>query len=151
MDENSFGGFVPFPLSSLLGNLQSLQQRAEEAPARVRVAIACLRDFTHKTASVVAGNSISLEEFAGQVLGQGEKEVQASACKMLADYFSGTLKPTEQEKLERVPLGSKDSPGMVLRCFVCDHRCSQERAIHYHPFEDCVVCKGRGNILCFPA
>ncbi len=110
-------------------------------PARVRFALELLQHLTHKTTSRAAANDISIEILPGQVLTREESLAQTNACRLLSDYFTGNLGPSEWEQRTEESDPPTRRPGMIVRCFVCAPN---------PPQATCVLCKGSGELLVFP-
>lgn len=122
-------------------------QREIEVPARVRVALVFLDQMTHKARPLVASNDLSIEWRDGQDLTTGEKHAQSAACNLLADYFSGKLRLTNEEKKKVKKREKRDYPqdtaGVFIRCVACQS--DPTRPIR----ENCALCHGTGELLVF--
>lgn len=132
--------FFSIPLPS--GNwLQPTQQTKEpvEPPARIRIALSLLREFTAKQSPVVAVNDMTVDWRDGQQLTCQERNVQNAACEVLEDYMRGRLKKSSFER--EGPGLPTNKKGFVLNCPSC------------HPKgwnnPDCPICRGAGEVLAF--
>jgi hypothetical protein len=130
--------FAMMPLPMLFGGAQQPQHHNEEAPARVRVGLAFLRDLTMKTMTRGMANDVGFDVIEGQKLEVEEREAQSAACKMLTSYFQGKLKPTDEERACMQPMGV----GQTNQCFHC-------LASGGVTCPNCRVCNGSGQVIIY--
>lgn len=145
----------PSPFVVMPWQMQGQQQQlnrpmlGNETPARVRAAMEFLNQLTFKTMLRPAAgpSTLNVEVVAGQPLGKEEVLAQCAACRMLADYFGGKLRPdrweryflqtSEAEAESRMP----DGKGQYLQCPACPANA---------PRHNCIICSGTGGILAYP-
>src|SRR3990167_3444913 len=131
--------FLPI-LASNWQQPQQAQKESREPPARVCVALALLRDFTHKQQPLAAVNEHVADWRDGQLLDTSEKLARDAACHLLADYFRGKLQKTTFEKDPDHDF-PKNKKGFILNCPVCFPKGWNNPA--------CPICKGAGEIVAF--
>jgi hypothetical protein len=117
----------------------------EVAPARVRVALEFFTRCTHKTMTraAAAPQALAVEIIPGQQLTAPEEQALGAACDLLYDYFRGTEKASESERidLQRRRYDAHELAGNIIQCPVC----SQTR-----PNKKCLVCRGTGGVVAYP-
>lgn len=114
-----------------------------EVPARVNAAMEFLMQLTHKTAEKIAVHPMGSANYDGQLLTAAEMEAQASACKLLTQYFNGTMGSDQFETAYRNALSqiaqeeAEERPGRTP-C-LCVIARGQALAA-------CPMCRGTGEI-----
>lgn len=144
-----YGMMMPYPYGM---PQREVPRREEDAPIRVKVAFAFLRELARKTDQVIVqtmGSDVSSGDairFAGNPLVPEEEATRDSALALLAQYFDGKMKLSDLEQKEQADRDKakgdqKNQLGVVIACPPCNGQSGNN---------DCGLCRGSGLFACQP-
>lgn len=105
-----------------------------------------LNHLTQKTSNRIAGNGMSIEEFDGQLLTTSEIEAQRAACKLLVQYFAGTMSNDQFEQLygntvKSITCHEPEGPDVKQETMICPCKIITGK-VH----STCPICRGKGEV-----